>query len=395
MQVPNRYQYEEKVTAVLADMLQNQQLEIERLLGNGQIPLTQQWHTVGRETALTLSIVLFPLYKVAIERSDPTLNPQQVQDLATLFVGHHATTVADGITGTTRDSVDLILKKAADLQLNGQPTEGLHLLVEKLPVVFRGTRAESIAVTETTRANSIAEVLMYSLFDIPDISDYAGANPFSHESIFGTSRKKELSKLLYKASEQREQDYEDSELDVEAQDVYKVEKELEKTLSRKAAVRGIRSAIETPHGILHWEPEEDLIRKMLNKDDRRVLASRHEWDRIAREDNQIRDLLHKAKQIIRGAIKIEHGPGIRPAVPRPQSEKDLLKVNRVFPPIDRVEKEVRKRQKKLVMIWNTQEDERVCPICGPLDKQPYPKWRRRFPLGPPCHTNCRCFITLI
>lgn len=40
--------------------------------------------------------------------------------------------------------------------------------------------------------------------------------------------------------------------------------------------------------------------------------------------------------------------------------------------------------------WSTRQDERVCPICGPLDGQPMKVWRRYFPDGPPAHDNCRC-----
>ncbi len=45
-------------------------------------------------------------------------------------------------------------------------------------------------------------------------------------------------------------------------------------------------------------------------------------------------------------------------------------------------------------VWNTSSDERVCPICGPLNGQPEAVWRKLFPKGPPAHTRCRCFVTL-
>jgi len=48
----------------------------------------------------------------------------------------------------------------------------------------------------------------------------------------------------------------------------------------------------------------------------------------------------------------------------------------------------------MVRVWNTAADERVCPICGPLEGQPESVWAGRFPAGPPCHTNCRCWTTL-
>lgn len=46
--------------------------------------------------------------------------------------------------------------------------------------------------------------------------------------------------------------------------------------------------------------------------------------------------------------------------------------------------------------WLTEHDEfgrpddRVCPICRPLDGEPASVWEGDFPLGPPGHVNCRC-----
>lgn len=37
--------------------------------------------------------------------------------------------------------------------------------------------------------------------------------------------------------------------------------------------------------------------------------------------------------------------------------------------------------------WQTQEDERTCPICGQLDGQ---VWREGKGFSPPVHDNCRC-----
>lgn len=38
--------------------------------------------------------------------------------------------------------------------------------------------------------------------------------------------------------------------------------------------------------------------------------------------------------------------------------------------------------------WHTQEDERVCPICGPRDLVEY---RQGEGPQPPAHQNCRCW----
>lgn len=46
-------------------------------------------------------------------------------------------------------------------------------------------------------------------------------------------------------------------------------------------------------------------------------------------------------------------------------------------------------------VWLTREDERVCPICGPLHETPQEIWRKEFPKGPPAHVNCRCEIAWI
>ena len=45
-------------------------------------------------------------------------------------------------------------------------------------------------------------------------------------------------------------------------------------------------------------------------------------------------------------------------------------------------------------IWQTNNDELVCPVCGPLNGQPESEWSDQFPDGPPAHVNCRCFLTL-
>lgn len=49
---------------------------------------------------------------------------------------------------------------------------------------------------------------------------------------------------------------------------------------------------------------------------------------------------------------------------------------------------------EMTRIWNTSADERVCPICGPLEGRPEAEWANEFPTGPPAHVNCRCFATL-
>ncbi len=42
--------------------------------------------------------------------------------------------------------------------------------------------------------------------------------------------------------------------------------------------------------------------------------------------------------------------------------------------------------------WFTVSDTAVCPICQPLHGVPRDVWAMKFPLGPPAHPVCRCWI---
>lgn len=44
------------------------------------------------------------------------------------------------------------------------------------------------------------------------------------------------------------------------------------------------------------------------------------------------------------------------------------------------------------LVWVTERDDRVCPICRPLDRTNEDTWGREFPNGPPGHVNCRCHL---
>jgi len=57
---------------------------------------------------------------------------------------------------------------------------------------------------------------------------------------------------------------------------------------------------------------------------------------------------------------------------------------------DKLQKDLRDSGIETVMRWLTAEDERVCPICGPLDKAVEETWRQVIPTGPPAHVHCRC-----
>lgn len=42
--------------------------------------------------------------------------------------------------------------------------------------------------------------------------------------------------------------------------------------------------------------------------------------------------------------------------------------------------------------WQTADDDKVCPICLPLNDKPEYLWVPKFPNGPPAHNRCRCFL---
>ena len=42
-------------------------------------------------------------------------------------------------------------------------------------------------------------------------------------------------------------------------------------------------------------------------------------------------------------------------------------------------------------VWRTAADERVCPICGPLNGKRVPVGESWDGLRPPAHPNCRCW----
>lgn len=45
-------------------------------------------------------------------------------------------------------------------------------------------------------------------------------------------------------------------------------------------------------------------------------------------------------------------------------------------------------------VWRTNNDDRVCPVCGPLNSKSEDDWRDSLPDGPPAHVRCRCTTTL-
>jgi hypothetical protein len=48
--------------------------------------------------------------------------------------------------------------------------------------------------------------------------------------------------------------------------------------------------------------------------------------------------------------------------------------------------------KRMIGIWQTERDARVCPVCRPLDQTRPEVWQRTAPSGPPAHPRCRCFL---
>jgi hypothetical protein len=43
---------------------------------------------------------------------------------------------------------------------------------------------------------------------------------------------------------------------------------------------------------------------------------------------------------------------------------------------------------RLLKVWHTQRDEKVCKICGPLDGKNQRFWADKYEAGPPAHPNC-------
>lgn len=59
-----------------------------------------------------------------------------------------------------------------------------------------------------------------------------------------------------------------------------------------------------------------------------------------------------------------------------------------------VQDELQRGGLQLERIWRTSMDERVCPICGPLeDRREGDGWTGAEG-GPPAHVNCRCWTVL-
>jgi hypothetical protein len=50
-------------------------------------------------------------------------------------------------------------------------------------------------------------------------------------------------------------------------------------------------------------------------------------------------------------------------------------------------------QTRVALLWQTEKDDSVCPVCKPLDGQPESVWQEKFIGGPPAHPNCRCQLS--
>jgi len=59
-----------------------------------------------------------------------------------------------------------------------------------------------------------------------------------------------------------------------------------------------------------------------------------------------------------------------------------------------IQRQVNQTGLQMRRIWQTQNDELVCDICGPLNQHPEEDWRAEYPDGPPAHPGCRCGTTL-
>jgi SPP1 gp7 family putative phage head morphogenesis protein len=55
-----------------------------------------------------------------------------------------------------------------------------------------------------------------------------------------------------------------------------------------------------------------------------------------------------------------------------------------------IQRQVNQTGLQMARQWHTAADDKVCPICGPLDGKLEKDWLMEFPDGPPAHPNCRC-----
>lgn len=62
-----------------------------------------------------------------------------------------------------------------------------------------------------------------------------------------------------------------------------------------------------------------------------------------------------------------------------------------FAEAEAVQRIERRAPVRVQQVWFTQDDELVCPVCGPLHMKGEVAWSYRFPDGPPAHPNCRCY----
>jgi hypothetical protein len=62
--------------------------------------------------------------------------------------------------------------------------------------------------------------------------------------------------------------------------------------------------------------------------------------------------------------------------------------------VELTRKEIAKAGIEMGRVWQTNNDELTCPVCGGLNGKPEAEWNRQYPDGPPAHPNCRCAVTL-
>lgn len=59
-----------------------------------------------------------------------------------------------------------------------------------------------------------------------------------------------------------------------------------------------------------------------------------------------------------------------------------------------VVKEIERQTGKAILAyWETEGDGKVCKVCKGLGGKSESVWSRKFPMGPPAHPSCRCYLT--
>lgn len=92
-----------------------------------------------------------------------------------------------------------------------------------------------------------------------------------------------------------------------------------------------------------------------------------------------------------GKVPRNESTGIDPARSKTVATTETTAAGQAGEEAGRVDVE-RRVGRQSEAFWVTRDDDRVCPVCAPLDMTPEAIWRTVAPAGPPAHPNCRCHL---